>query len=356
MTPIRKQVIPTLNRHSTFRKERIADVKREATIGRYSKLLSKKNPRNFKKMKAPFEVYKDETIKKVINHLINLYKGKMDKIVDNGNATKQSFFLSFSNLRNELAHKNIDIFNNDGSDLHLILPLAGMSSVGYFYKAIFERLLPKARVTFLKTYSKEFNSASNVDLIELRKSINKNDKLFVMIDFISPKERTKTIVSENLLQLNNNFKLIAINSQESDIYGIADIREEIKDRFKPKSTISLHRVDSLRTMHKYSDNYLTLDGKRVYTNVPEAYKKKYNKGKILIMNGEEQEANKSKFNYLNTSYRTIPNSEKYKLYSSMNDYNPKLYNFLKRLNQAKAYTYYYLGYEFINEIIEKQKK
>ena len=355
MPPIRKQIIPSQNRHTTFRNERMAGVKRNPEVGRYHELLSKKSPRNFKKMKPPLELYKDEIIQKAINHLMSLYHGKIDQRVDNGNATKQSFFASFSNLRRELGSRNIDIFNNDGSDLHLILPLAGMSSVGYFYKAIFEKLLPKARVTFLKTYTKEFQPISNVDLIELKKSINKHDKLFVMIDFMSSRAITKTVISENLSKLNNSFKFLAINSQESDIYGIKGIQEDIVERFKPKSTISLHDVDSLRTMHKDSDYYSTLDGKRVYLKVPQAYAKKYNAGKVLIMNRTEQEINESKFKHPNISYRTVPNSEKYKLYTLMDDYDPKLYNFLKKLDAAKAYTYYYLGHEFVNEILANKK-
>ncbi|GEM_PF-5770658 len=106
------------------------------------------------------------------------------------------------------------------------------------------------------------------------------------------------------------------------------------------------------------DHYFrsTLDGKDVFEYIPQAYAKKYNAGKVLKMNSAEQGINKSKFKYSEGLYKTIPGSEVYKFYTFMDEYNPKLYNFLKKLNQAKAYTYYYLGNEFANEVVVKQKK
>ncbi len=188
MPILKKPVIPSQNRHSTFRREKLEGTKRDLAIGRYIKLLPEKKPRNFKKMKAPLEMYKDETIRKAIKHLMDLYAGKIEKGTNNGNVTRKELWFSFCDLQKELSYRNINIFNNTGQDLHLLLPLSGMSSVGYFYKAIFERLLPKARVTFLKTYSRRTNDANHFDLIELKKSINKNDNLFVMIDYYLEKK------------------------------------------------------------------------------------------------------------------------------------------------------------------------
>jgi len=365
MPILKKPVIPTQNRHSTFRREKLEGTKKDLAIGRYRKLLSEKKPRNFKKMKAPLEIYKDETIRKVIKHLLDLYAGRIERKIDSSNVTKENLQSSFVRLRNNLSYKGIDIYNNTGKDLHVLLPLSGMSPVGYFYKAIFENLLPQARITFLKTYTRKFGASNvgKIDLMELKKSINVHDKLFVLIDFISAESRTKNTLLNNLSRLNKNFDLISVTSQESYNGHVPTLKQDIKDRFnliKEDDPISnewiassLRDVDSERTMQKGMHQKIFLDGKEVYRKLLAAYEKKYNKGKIIKMGKLTQQADMHKFE-LADIYRIIPTSQAYKLQTPLEKYDPKLFNFLKKLDSTKAYTYYYLGNEFAREAMREK--
>jgi len=368
---LKKPIVTTMNRHKTFRTERMSGVKKNLEVGRYHKLLPRKKPRNFKKMKAPFEVYKDETIRKVIKHLFDLYEGRINRQIDNSNVTKENLLSSFLKLRNKLSSKGIDIYNNSGKDLHVLLPLSGMSPVGYFYKAIFERLLPEARVTFLKTYARKFRFSSpntlkniaDIDLMELKKSINVNDKIFVLIDFISIESKTKTIISNNLSKLNKNYDLISVNSPESYYNDIPNLMQEIKHKFhliNEEDSISndlvsssLRDVDSERIFQKKEYEKRFFEGKEVYRQILAAYAKKYNKGKILKFSEIKEQAKPIKFE-LEDIFRTIPNSQVYKLQTPLEKYDPKLFNFLKKLDSAKAYTYYYLGSEFVREAMREK--
>lgn len=149
--------------------------------GKYSKRLTKRVPRKRIKAVKPIEFNKP-------------YLSNYDRrLVDFRHA-----------FENKYGH---NIFKTNGKNLHVFLPMTGMSPQGYLLKGFFEQTLPKARVTFLVTPSRlsldiaadpevRRKSLKNLEK-HLRRSINVHDKYFVCFDHID-KEITITNINQTL--------------------------------------------------------------------------------------------------------------------------------------------------------------
>lgn len=205
-----------------------------STLGRYRELLPEKKPRNFKKMKHPLEVFSNEYDKQRIKSIFNeFYREKpigtfsnfdYKKIDPNTVLSKSIAKIVLTNLKTKLI-KNYggDIFKNQGKELHVFLPLTGMGIYGYFYKAVIENILPKARITFLVTpkhivtnemVGKFYDILLNNFKSHLQRSLNKNDKHFIVIDYIN-KYNTINIINSTLSKIySKEIKADIINSPE----------------------------------------------------------------------------------------------------------------------------------------------
>jgi hypothetical protein len=301
------------------------------TQGRYREKLPLKKPVNFKKMKSPGELFKGKFSKSVVKYIYQLYIGKLNLTSRSGIkkypfATKQELTKSFVSLKNKLKEKNIDIFNNSGQKLHFILPLSGMSPVGYFYKGIIEQLMPKARITFLKTIENRRN-VPGYDLVNLKRSINKYDELFCVIDYFE-KGSTLRLIENNLKEINPKFDLIGVNSPESRIdlesYNIINNNKNL--------------LDIINSEYNKSNKFISKS----------TFREKMSPQKPLTRSFYKDIAQ------INTNRLIIPNYQAYKIEAlEKGFFNEKVFNALKEMDQAQKYTYYYLGQKFISNVFKK---
>ena len=95
-----------------------------------------------------------------------------------------------------------NIFKTKGENLHVFLPITGMSTSGHLFKGFFEQTLPKARVTFLltpKTDGFRYDTTGNIEKFRqnlsnnIQRSLNKYDKYFVVFDHVALGTTTEEI-------------------------------------------------------------------------------------------------------------------------------------------------------------------
>ena len=237
---LKKNITPSQNRHTTFRNERLAGVKKNPLIGKYSLMLTEKKPRNFKKMKKPEELFKDIESRKLIEKVYDHWKREKLSLDDNNISESRADFGFKSALWN-LRHSFGDgVLKSQGKELHIFLPLTGSSPSGYFYKACFENFLPKARVTFLVTssavagYTKEEWTQVNANIKHhLQKSLNIHDKQFAVMDLVADGNTTNLIRSALSDVRKSKTDLCVINISES---LFRDQKKDLQGKYSiPKS-------------------------------------------------------------------------------------------------------------------------
>ncbi len=135
------------------------------------KIITEQITKDGKKTRVPFKALKNNRPDKLIYY-----------------DTLKKFKYKFENTF------GFNVFKTKGENLHVFLPMTGMSTTGYLLKAFFEQTLPKARVTFLLTPKSDgFRYDTTENIIKLRqnllsniqKSLNKYDKYFVVFDHVA---------------------------------------------------------------------------------------------------------------------------------------------------------------------------
>ncbi|MFH0906049.1 MAG: hypothetical protein V1824_01780, partial [archaeon] len=260
-----------------------------------------------------------------------------DKEIDYSKLTTEEFIKTFKDNRSrDLAKKVLNIIGsskiikesissfesimkkknkeyNDGTGVHILLPLAGMSPSGHFYRGYFENHYPNAKISFVLTPDshQEQNSSNKFLFSEnFKKLINpKEDKLVFMFDYVSLELKTTQLLRENLITINNDIEFYAIKGPE------------------------IRRGDFLR-------NYVKWDFGGM--NLSDAYRMILQKEGIF----ENEETRKKAIDTINLAL----SNKKYCSYkiTENSNYNGKASNYfkLKRDEIVKAKTYYYLGKRF----------
>jgi hypothetical protein len=215
-------------------------------------------------------MFKDKTSRNLIKQIYDHWKRKSylkeDTISDY--RADIGFKLTIIRLKQEFGN---NIISNKGRELHIYLPLTGSSPSGYFFKACFENVLPKARITFLVTPRSTSFSLANKTIKQemehnikthLQKSLNVNDKQFLVIDLLG-KGTTTNLIRKALSEIRGEKTDICI----SDIME-THFRDNYKDakgkysmsmseHLKPKITLEGYNREKLdEKIMKYTYYYL----------------------------------------------------------------------------------------------------
>lgn len=290
---------------------RILPVKKRKApfLGRYSLEITRKKPRRFSKLKHPLELYKN--VPEVERILREYYKGPIHETnnlnrVFTDKSLKSVFEDSIRKFRIDYA-KFEKPFKTSGQNTHIFLPLTGMSPIGFFYKGLFEQLMPKARVTFLITPKSQSNMGKGTYDVsrfqeQLKRSLNINDRCFVVFDYIKNGHTVNNIFSEirnlmpkeqlNFISINTNYEPFEEHRNYLKQVNPSKRKSELKVR--PRSEV----LRDPRTIAKESTYYFGEPSKQYRTQNPLLTEKEY----------KEQ----------------------------------------KRIEKAREYTYYWLGKEFAN--------
>lgn len=306
-----------------------------------SEKLPSKEPRKYKivaktiKKRGALSITKEKIKFKNLKHSREKFKDKesrliVDKIIENFSRTRHISMEDYAKKHYpcrfeavgviDAAKKLINLHNNNliktkGEAYHFFLPLDGMSPGGYFYKGILEQIAPKARVTFLVTPSSSggLNTQSLSNLKKnLSKFLNKFDKHFIVIDYITTETKTMNKIS---------LVLSEIYDRPIEVEGVYS-PEHNKDLYIRHGGVGIKNV-SERREHNRSRNKDSDGSKSV--PISERYKQE--------------------FSYWNL-----------KLGKSNPNYNKEIYKRLKLDEKVKAYTYYYLGNEFIHEAMKYNRE
>jgi len=302
--------MPTL-RTRTGRTILPAKKRQEPFLGRYSSEITRREPRRFSRLKHPLELYKDvPDIQRILreyysgpifetNNLNRVFVDKNLKSVFEESIIdfKRKYYSGFGN----------NPFKTSGENVHIILPLTGMSPIGHFYKGLFEQLMPKARITFLVTPKSLSNMKGTYDTSkfkdQLKKSLNKNDKYFIIFDYIKNGNTVYNIFSQiqtlipkekfNSISINTNYEPFEEHRNYLKQINLLENKSEL--RVMPKSEL----LKNPRALVKGNVYYFGEPSKQYRTQNP-------------LLTEEEYKAQ-------------------------------------KRLEQAREYTYYWLGKEFAND-------
>lgn len=288
-----------------------AKKRQEPFFGRYSSDITRREPRRFSRLKHPLEQYKDvPDIQRILREYYTgpIYETNNLNRVFTDKTLKSIFEESIIDFKRKYNSEfGNNPFKSNGENTHIILPLTGMSPIGFFYKGLFEQLMPKARITFLITPKSQSNMMKGTyDLSkfkdQLKKSLNKNDKYFVIFDYIKNGHTVYNIFSEikNLIP-KEQFNSISINTNYEPF-------EEHRNYLK-QVNLSKQRSE-LRVLPKSE----VLRNPRT------------------IVKGN--------------SYDFGEPSKQYRIQNPL--LTEKEYKQQKRLEQAREYTYYWLGKEFAN--------
>ena len=270
----------------------------------------KKEVIKFKNLEHPLEKFKDPKSEKLIKKILENYE--CTKYIDPDQYYRQYHLPNFetsgvySAVRKLTSINKGDFFKKKGVGYHIFLPLDGMSPGGYFYKGILEQIAPKARVTFLVTPSSENYDLKAIKNLKdnLLKTLNSQDKHFIVIDYFSASKNTLNKISTVL----------------SQIY---------------KTPIDVHDVFSPEFDHDLFISSGILHGAPIRT---------HNRNTVKDFDGKS----------------SIPISEKYKQEvikeGVFDDTHKLIYQRLKLDEKIKAYTYYYLGNEYVLDIMKSYKK
>jgi hypothetical protein len=329
-----KKITPSQNRHKPFLNERISGIKKDQAVGKYNNLEMERKPRKFvitndyidnptnnssqlkirfKNLKHPLEKFKDKESRKLIQEIFQEYKqsNKFNKDTYNYKVHTTTFdYESLCSAIFELARitnkPSGGIFKNKGEGYHVFLPLDGMSPGGYFYKGALEQLAPKARVTFLITPYVSVSTPYGENNLKrnLLKSLNKQDKHFVVIDCMGSKRETINGISRVL----------------SDIY---------------KKRINVDGVFSPEFDHDTSIDNNILDNAGMRDHKRDRHKDIYGSNSIPISEAYKVEAIKE---------------------GVFDHKHQEIYKRLKKDELVKKYTFYYLGNAFMYDAVKYYSK
>ncbi|MFH0906048.1 MAG: hypothetical protein V1824_01775 [archaeon] len=204
----------------------------------------------------------------------------------------------------------------NGSGVHILLPLAGMSPIGHFYRGYIENHYPNAKISFVLTpesanLKQQKKSTENSFSRYFKKIIDKNnDKLVIMLDYISSDEFTTKRLFRNINSINKNIDFKTIHSPELD--KESNLRNYVKWDFGGMTLSEAYR--------QLVKNEGTLKNRRIAGDVL-----------FNIPSGTAGFLNLSVDPKLN-----LPSPKEFK----------KIYFRLKRDEIVKAKTFYYLGKRF----------
>ncbi|GEM_PF-6865774 len=264
----------------------------------------------FKNLKHPLEKFKDPKSKQLITKILGNYE--RTKYIDPDEYNKQYHLPNFetkgvySAVHKLTTLNNGDFFKTKGIGYHIFLPLDGMSPGGYFYKGILEQIAPKARVTFLVTPGSENYDLKAIENLKnnLLKTLNSQDKHFIVMDYFSPSKNTLNKISDVLSH---------IYKEQVDVEGV----------FSPEFGHDLFVSGGV------------LNGAPIRLHSRKTNKDVYGKSAIPISEKYKQEAIKTRV---------------------FDEAHKKVYERLKLDEKIKAYTYYYLGNEYVFDILRFYKK
>lgn len=198
---------------------------------------------------------------------------KPSKPITGGIAYDQIYKEKIFEFKNVFENRfGFNIFKTKGENLHVFLPLTGMSPPGHILKAFFEQTLPQARITFLITpKSSELRWGKDISYIHnakknlrnhILKSLNINDRYFVVFDFISSGATTKEIQKTldtiykqpvNYLAIDiveNDFDRTHIKPASGSGILLRDSFPEFKKKIKPYYNLGFELTRDKKTIEK----------------------------------------------------------------------------------------------------------